>query len=305
MDVRATVGSKISPRLRATVRSSMTTALQPTSRYRLTPAFLIIGGQRCGTTSLYRYLLKHPAIAPVRLTKGVHYFDVQFHRSWKWYLSHFPTRQQQQYVRYRHGVELLTGEASPYYIFHPLVPRRIAAALPEAKLIVLLRDPVERAYSHYQHEVARGFENLSFEGALAQEPERLRGEVERMEHDPTYVSFEHQHHSYLARGYYADQLERVFAVYPREQVLVVQSEHLFSRTKTILDEVHAFLGLSDSDLETSKRYNAHVYSGMSTDTRQDLVHHYASHNKRLYALVDQEYGWSEPPRTPGLGGCRQ
>lgn len=305
MDVRATVGSMISPRLRATVRSSMTAALQPTSRYRITPTFLIIGGQRCGTTSLYRYLLKHPAIAPVRLTKGVHYFDVQFHQSWKWYMTHFPTVLQRRYVKYRHGVELLTGEASPYYLFHPLVPSRLAAALPDAKLIVLLRNPIERAYSHYQHEVARGYENLSFEGALAQEPERLWGEVERMEHDHTYVSFEHQHHSYLARGYYADQLERVLSVYHRRQILIIQSERLFSAAQSTLDEVLAFLGLSPLALKTSKRYNAHVYSGMSPDLRRDLLQHYASHNERLNALVGEKYDWSEEPRGLGLGGCRQ
>ncbi len=104
----------------------------------------------------------------------------------------------------------------------------MAEHLPRVKLIALLRDPVGRAYSHYQHEVARGFETLSFEEAIEAEPARLAGETERMLAEPLYNSFAHQHHSYLARGRYHEQLERWRARFDDRQLLVLSSERFFA-----------------------------------------------------------------------------
>src|SRR5438093_4320202 len=133
----------------------------PTSKLRVLPDFLIIGAQRAGTTSLYRYLSRHPAVAPAVLAKGAHYFDTAFDRGLPWYRGHFPTRMTAERIRAREGT-FATGEGSPYYLFHPLAAERIAAALPGVKLVALLRDPVERASSHWVHEAERGFEQLSF-----------------------------------------------------------------------------------------------------------------------------------------------
>ena len=148
----------------------------PTTRLRGLPDFLIIGAQRCGTTSLYRYLCAHPSVQPAVLNKGIHYFDTNHEQGTAWYRSHFPSEPYKAYLRRRRGVErVLTGEGSPYYFFHPLAPGWIAEELPEARFVVMLRDPVGRAYSQYQHEVARGFEALAFEEALEEEEERLGG----------------------------------------------------------------------------------------------------------------------------------
>ncbi|MGH3138604.1 MAG: sulfotransferase, partial [Gaiellales bacterium] len=119
------------------------------------PDFLIIGAQRCGTTSLYRYLEKHPQVIGAAPSKGVHYFDVHHERSLRWYRAHFPTRRR----RDRAGGGAVTGEASPYYVFHPHGPDRVRAAVPNVRLILMLRDPVIRAFSQYQQEYARGFED--------------------------------------------------------------------------------------------------------------------------------------------------
>ena len=145
------------------------------------PDFLIIGAQRCGTTSLYRYLEKHPQVIGAAPSKGVHYFDVHHERSLRWYRAHFPTRRR----RDRAGDRAVTGEASPYYVFHPHGPDRVRAAVPNVRLILMLRDPVVRAFSQYQQEYARGFEDAeTFEQALELEPGRLAGERERMLADP-------------------------------------------------------------------------------------------------------------------------
>jgi hypothetical protein len=160
------------------------------------PRFIIIGAQRCGTTSLYSYLIGHPYVASA-LQKEIHFFDLNFKKGVSWYRTQFPQLGEQGFI---------TGEGSPYYIFHPHVPKRIFDTVPRAKLILLLRNPVDRAYSHYHHEVKLGVEPLSFEDAIDREEERLHGQGEKIIADESYYSFNHQHYSYLCRGVYAYQL---------------------------------------------------------------------------------------------------
>src|SRR5690606_26180800 len=172
------------------------------------PSFLIVGGQRCGTTSMYRALAQHPAILKAVLHKGVHYFDTGYHHDLAWYRAHFPLRRTARAVAARTGLQPMTFESSPYYLYHPLAAERIAADLPDVKLIVLVRDPVERAYSHHAHEVARGFEPVTdFAAALELEPMRLAGAEERLLAGG--YSRSHQHHAYLSRGRYVGHLTRL------------------------------------------------------------------------------------------------
>ncbi|HLF41664.1 MAG TPA: sulfotransferase, partial [Acidimicrobiia bacterium] len=129
----------------------------PTSGLRPLPEFLIIGAQRCGTTSLYKYLAEHSQFRSATLkTKGVHFFDTRYDKGMAWYRAHFPSALYRSWFRARHGADLVTGEASPYYLFHPQVPYRLAEHVPAVKLIVMLRDPIERTYSQWQHELSRG-----------------------------------------------------------------------------------------------------------------------------------------------------
>ena len=181
-----------------------------------------------------------------------------------WYASRFPTKLTAWSVARRHGTELLTGEASPYYLFHPLVPHRVAEHLPRVKLIALLRDLVGRAYSHYQHEVARGFETLSFEEAIEAEPARLAGEAERLLAEPLYHSFAHQHHSYLARGRYHEQLERWRARFDDEQLLVLSSERFFAEPERTFRQVLDFLELPAFTPTPSRSTTATTTGGWAT-----------------------------------------
>ena len=201
-----------------------------TAPARMTPSFLICGGQRCGTTSLYRALAAHPVVLKAVLHKGVHYFDTSYSRGMGWYRGHFPMqrtrRQDHAAVRRRRR---RPSSRRPYYMYHPQAAARIARDLPGAKLIVLVRDPVERAYSQHAHEVARGFEQeRDFGNALALEPARLHRQEERLTHDPEYYSFAHQHHAYRARGEYARYLSVMAQHVGRERIHVVESERFFS-----------------------------------------------------------------------------
>jgi hypothetical protein len=186
------------------------------------------------------------------------------------------------------------GEASPGYLFHPLAPERVAETVPQTKLIALLRDPVDRALSHYHHEVALGREPLSFEDAIDAEPERTRGEEERLLREPRYWSRAWWDHTYLARGRYAEQLERWLAVFPRERLLVLASEELAADPGAAYAQVLEFLGAPRHELDSYPRVYEQAYAEMRPDTRRRLVNYFAEPNRRLYELLGRDFGWQAP-----------
>jgi hypothetical protein len=261
-----------------------------TARMRLLPDFLIIGAQRCGTTSLQRYVIHHPCVAP-SFRKEVHFFDRNLRKGITWYRGHFPSVPYKYYVTTILGRRFMTGEASAAYVFYPHAPRRILEALPQVKLIILLRNPVDRAYSHYQHEVSLKYENLSFEEAIQQEPERLCGEREKMLVDEGYDSHRYRHYSYLSRGVYADQLEVWMGLFPKEQICILRSEDFFAEPGRVFQQVLRFLELPPWDLPQYKQYNAREYATMHAATRKRLVEYFEPHNRRLHELVGRNFAW--------------
>ena len=247
------------------------------------PDFVIIGAQRGGTTSLYRYLVAHPNFAPAA-KKELHFFDNRFDLGIAWYTAQFPRPTPERPV---------TGEATPYYLFHPHAPRRLAALMPAAKLIVLLRNPVDRAYSHYQHEVRRGNETLTFEEAIAAQDERLRGEQERMLADETYRSRAHQRFSYLARGRYLDQLRVWFDRFPRDRFLILKSEDFYRNPVATVRHATDFLGLPRAPLVDRRAYNDEPYAPMRPETRRRLEEHFREPNRELAAALGDHFTWPE------------
>jgi hypothetical protein len=257
---------------------------QLTGSLRGLPSVLIIGAQKSGTTSLFNYLVRHPDVLP-SLRKEVHYFDFNYDRGLKWYRAHFPYTHQ-----LRRGT--LTLDASPYYQVHPLVPQRAAELLPGVKLVALLRNPVDRALSHYQHEVRGGRETLSFAEAIEKEPERLAGEEKRLREDPSYYSYNHHRYSYMQRGLYVEQLRRWVEHFPRSQLLVLQAESLFRAPAEVTGEVYRFLGLPPHKLELKKPFVQVGYDRqMPADLRSKLVNYFEPYNRELFQWLGQEYDW--------------
>jgi hypothetical protein len=249
------------------------------------PSLLILGAQRSGSTSLFNYLVQHPDVLPP-LGKEIHYFDLHYQRGLNWYRGRFPYAH-----RLRGGT--LTLDASPYYLLHPLAPERAARLLPGAKLVALLRNPVERALSHYQHEVRGGRESLPFERAIEQEAERLSGEEERLRSDPTYYSFNHHRYSYVRRGRYLEQLRRWVQHFPRSQLLVLQSERLFADPVGVTATVHEFLGVRPHRLEHYKPFLHGAYDrAMPAGVRTRLVEYFEPHNRELYDWLGKEFDWA-------------
>jgi hypothetical protein len=251
-------------------------------RGRLLPDYLIIGVAKGGTTSMAAWLNEQPFIAPAAL-KEIHYFDYQFALGEDWYRAHFPTHRERVVFASRHGRPFLTGEASPSYISHYWAPGRIAEALPNVKLIVALREPLE-----------------TFEEAIRAEEERLRPVLERSAADPSYYAGRYGAWSYLHRSLYAQQLERWFELFPREQFHFVKSEDLPRTPKATLDAVSDFLGLPRSAGDEYPSFHIGEYAPMPADTRSMLEEYFRPLNERLYQLVGIDFGWDSETERAGV-----
>ena len=263
-----------------------------TAGSRMMPSFILAGAQRCGTTSLYRALLSHPAVLSAAYHKGVNYFDVNYDRGWDWYRGHFPLNLTGALRTRGTGESPVTFDASGYYMYHPLAARRIGRDLPGVKIIVLLRDPVERAHSAYKHEYRRGFETESFERALQIEDERVQPELERMLADHSYQSSSYRHHSYRRRGLYAEQMERLATAVGYEQLLAVESESFFEHPEQEYARIINFLGLAPHRPERFDQWNARPGSGMPDAAKELLVEAYQDQARLLSPYFERPPSWA-------------
>lgn len=252
------------------------------------PTFLIVGAQKAGTTTLFHYLSQHPQVqAPVR--KEIHYFDGglnprydNYSKGPSWYRAHFP-------VEPSSTSGLHTFEASPSYLFNPLAPARIHRLIPSVKIVVLLRDPVERAISHYFHEVRKGRESLDIQSALQIEESRLADAVAQRNFKATdYIT-----KSYKNRGHYAEQLGRYLGLFTSSQILVLDSERLFSQPEAILRETVSFLELT-ADFRTVDLQPKNIGDNRGTvsdEIYEQLASYFRPHNENLAKLTGRRFSW--------------
>ncbi len=252
------------------------------------PDFVIIGTQRGGSTSLHAYLSAHHCVQTPP-TKELHFLTDRYVRGRDWYLGQFPSQV---------SLGTITGEATPYALFHPASPARLQAVAPSAKLIILLRNPVDRAYSHYLLETSRGYETLSFEEALAAEPVRLADEEAKLLADPSYVSATHNHASYLSRGDYAPQLGRWYAVFPREQFLILRSEDLYEQTAATFDKITSFLDLPPAPAASFEAHNRTSGPPLDPIVRSRLSNYFAPLHENLAKLLGWNETWGSASRSP-------
>ena len=261
-----------------------------TAKKRILPSFIIIGAQRCGTTSLYDYLSHHPQIIPSPV-KELFYFDDYYTRPIEWYKSFFPTQKQREKLERDLVANVITGEASPSYFFNPYSAKRIKETLPQIKLILVLRDPIERAYSHYNHIKRLNREPLSFEEAIEKEEQRITPDIEKLEKDEFYKADQRRDYSYLTRGYYAKQIKEWWKHFPKEQLLIVQSEEFYRDTPRVYNEIVEYLGLNSYTLPTFEAKNALKYAKMAPETKEKLKAYFAPKNEELYELLGKRFDW--------------
>ena len=283
-------------------REAFRTYGRVTAAVRPLPDYLVIGAKRAGTTSFYFTLLEHPGVLPMFPTarwlpkqrdgKGPHFFDSHYDAGLSWYRGHFPSVLTRRMAARARG-PVVTGEASPYYLYHPLAPARAARDLPDAKLVVLLRDPVERTFSHWKEQRRNGVETLGFEEALAAESERTAGEEERLLADPSWRSFAHEQQSYAAQSEYDRGLARWLEHYDRDALLVLASEEYYADPSGARDQVAAFLGLPPAAPAPARVLNA-APGTMDAATRRRLVERFAPSVAQVERLTGRTFPWQRP-----------
>ena len=266
-----------------------------TVRSRPMPDYLVLGTKRGGTTSLHRYLLMHPDVRglfpEVRGVKSTDYFFENYSRGDLWYRSHFQGDRARRRHQARTGQRLVGGESSPFYMWDPRIAARVRRSAPHVRGIMLLRDPVTRAWSHYQERLGNGMEPLGFREALDAESERLAGELDLMQADPDFHSVAYDFYSYRARGVYLPQIRNWLTSFPADQLLVLQSEQLYADTQTVFDTVTNFLGLRRFELPDATVFNASGGPRMPEDVREELRAFYKPRNAELESFLGRPLGW--------------
>lgn len=228
-------------------------------------SFIVAGAQKAGTTALYDYLAEDPAIAMARI-KETHFFDDEA-RDWS------PPDYGDYHALFDAPDGRPCGEATPIYLYWPRSLERIAAYNPAMRLIVLLRDPVERAWSHWRMEHFRGVEPLSFSEAIR------GGRARLFESQPWGY---HREFSYVERGFYGEQLERLFALFPRDQALILRSTDLQDHPARTLAQARAFIGAPPAaDAEPRRVHVGATAAGL------DLAPEDAAFLRALYARDDE------------------
>lgn len=277
---------------RKLVRALISPYTALTSSLRAMPEFIIIGAAKCGTTSLYNYLIEHPNVKSA-FQKEPNFFNKHFDRGITFYKSQFPLR----------SPGFITGEASPDYLFYPPAPQRIAKLIPSVKLIVLLRNPVDTAYSLYYHRLKylRNKDSSSFEEAIEQEPERLNKELEKTINDENsynrkdyYQLYKkYYYRSYLSRCIYINFIKRWSRLFPKEQLLILKSEDLYHNSANTYEQVLSFLNLSRCNLRKYDNHHLNQYPKMNTATRNYLIDYFKPYNKMLYEYLGRDFKWNK------------
>jgi len=268
-------------------------------RGHLLPDFLVIGAAKCGTTSLFDWICEHPLIArPTsdgQLRKEILFFDYKFRLGEDWYRTHFPLQAARGEFEREHGRPFLTGEATASYLTGYWVAGRVARLLPDVKLIVTLRNPVDRAYSAFHMSRRERLEECeSFESAIALEADRLAPDNARTRADPDYnppLPPPLGYWSYLQRSRYADHVERWLEVLPRDRFLFLKFEDLAAEPQRTLEQVYDFLGLPVHRHSTFRKLNAGSYAPIRAETHAHLVDYFRPYNERLRELTGIDFGW--------------
>jgi len=263
-----------------------------TSSQRLLPNFIIVGFQKCGTTTLFDNLIKSPNIG-MSSKKEVHFFDLSYWRNIGWYRAQFPLKTNKQRFEEKNKESYLIGEASPLYIFHPLAPQRIKQSLPNVKLIVIMRNPVDMAYSHYQHYKRRNLEKKSFEEVVDDDERRYEKILKRFKNneirDYNLIEVEFP---YVSMAIYVRYLKNWLNIFPKDQFLFLKTEELNQDIKTEFKKICDFLNIPNFDLKYQGKSNVGNYEPMKSSTREKLLEFYKPFNLELETILGSKFNWS-------------
>lgn len=261
---------------------------------RMGPDYLIIGTKRGGTTSLAKWLLEHPQVLPLwparETRKGTYYFDVNYGRGPNWYHGHFPTKVAHRIKEQRAHKRLIVGEATPYYLYHPHAPSRARQGAPNAKVVALLRNPIDRAFGHWMERTRNGIETLGFSEAIRVEAQRLADEEQKMIDNPLYVSFAHQHFSYVDQGRYSRGLRRWMGEFG-DQLLILRSEDMYGDPAKVYAQVTEFLALETFEPEAFAAWNLKPKDALDPADERWLRDQLEADIREVEKLLNRDMGW--------------
>ena len=253
------------------------------SSLRVLPDLIVIGVVRSGTTSLYHYLSQHPSIIKSAYDE-LGYFDSNYDLGLNWYKSLFPTIFEKKKVEEKNG-KFITYDVTPFYIYNEKTPQRIHQILPNSKLIVILRNPVDRSYSNY----FLGNQEKKFEEIIANE-KKILNKIDKNNIDEYY---DFVHTSMLARGFYAEQLENWYKIFSKDQILIIQSEEFATETNKIMNNIFDFLELPRYDIPDNSKKNKIHYEPMKKETRRELIEYFRPYNEKLYSMINRNFDWEK------------
>lgn len=282
--VAGRVRRSLPPPARRVLRAALLGWGWVTADLRESPGVIVVGAQRAGTTTLFRLLSEHPGLVRPSVDKGTGYFDDGYRHGRRWYRAHFPLRRPARWSR-------VAFECSGYYLFHPLAAQRIAEQLPDCQVVVMVRDPVARAYSAHRHELARGYETLRFEEAVDREHARTAGLTQWLVDEPRGVSFAHRHHAYLQRGEYATQVDRFVAALGRDRVHLVDADELFADPVRVYVGLQQRLGLQVHRPREVGRWNERPGEPLPDGLAARLRSHFDDHDTALGVLLGHPPSW--------------
>ena len=261
--------------------------------FNVLPDFLLIGASRSGSTSLYQGLVEHPNIH-IAKTKEIQFFGTKYPRGINWYRYHFPSKFKKFSLKIKKE-KFITGEGTTRSLDYPHVPKLVKKIIPNVKLILILRNPIDRAYSNYNAAVKNKKMTLSFEDAIKTEEARIKGIMEKMKEDANYISTEYSLNALLNRGKYYFAIKRWMDVFPKNQFFIIKSEDFFENTKKVFGELHEFLDVPKFDFDSDIIYNERrrTISAMKSKTRDDLIEYFRPYNEKLYKLLDRDFDWDK------------
>ena len=259
-----------------------------TSPLRVLPDFFVIGPGRTGTTSLFYYLDQHPSLSKSAYDE-LGFFDVNFHLGFHWYRSLFPSILTKFRIKLKTNF-FMTYDVTPSYVRRPWIARRIKKLFPNSKLIIVLRNPIDKTYSHYYLSTTSG-ETRNFEEVIKKDMDDI-SKWNINSKDDNYFATKVEN-SKLARGFYVEQLLPWFELFPKNQILIISSEELASNTKNVMSQIFKFLNLPDYKIPNIEKVNVSKYSKMNPDTRKILIDFFKPYNEQLFKFLDRKFDWNK------------
>lgn len=270
-----------------------------TNNMRVLPDFIIIGSGRAGTTALYSYLIQHPQIMKCfthndEKVADLHFFEYMISKKIGWYRSHFPTKIFKKIKELKSGKKCITGEFTSTYMYHEHVPQRIINTIPKTKILVILRNPIDKIYSTY-------CQQFSFNEYLSNFEETIQSEIDRMkifQKSPNKRIFNENIDSIvtcniLRHGIYYNYLKKWFEIFPENQIMVIDSKKLNNDTINCIKEVFNFLNIEEIEINDVSKINKGNYNRIDNKTRDELISFFKPYNKKLNKLLKTNFEWNE------------